>query len=403
MTSDYKTSTAGRAMARMKDLARRFLVDRTGNFAILTCLIAPIAIGGAGVAVDLTSASLAKNQTQSAADAAAIAGAASLADGTQTILTVKQYVLDFVSGSMKQNTYSTDTYTPTVTITPSVDPATLSVLYTVDVQLQQVHTTTPLTSMMGFKTLTIAVDATAKSSVGQQNSLSMYFVLDRSGSMQASTTQRNPNKSICMYEKYTLTPVETLTPTGNTTCYYYRIQVLQNSVQALLDTFEAADPQHRLIRTGADSYNAAADPVQNTGWGTSGVSSYVSKLVAIDGTSSTKAFSNAVAALTDPMENTYHKNMNGLVPKKYIVYMTDGANNNLIDDTNTLAQCTAAKLAGITVYTVGFSAPARGKTLLLACASAPVDFYDASDADDLNAAFADIAKETSGGLPLLTN
>lgn len=59
--------------------------------------------------------------------------------------------------------------------------------------------------------------------------------------------------------------------------------------------------------------------------------------------------------------------------------------------------CTAAKAAGIEVYSIAFKAPAQGEAALNACALLLKSsyFYDASNNSDLMAAFAKIATDIS--------
>ena len=91
---------------------------------------------------------------------------------------------------------------------------------------------------------------------------------------------------------------------------------------------------------------------------------------------------------------------------KVAILMTDGIYNTVGgasdgDYGRTAAQsvqlaldtCTAMKAKGITVYTVGFEAPADAKATLRACASGDGKFYDATDGDKLRASFRAIANE----------
>lgn len=103
------------------------------------------------------------------------------------------------------------------------------------------------------------------------------------------------------------------------------------------------------------------------------------------------------------MEDSVHKNNNSLLPKKYVVFMTDGENDSPSDNAKTIAQCKRAKDAGATVSTVGFMlASASAKSFLLNYASNASTYYDAQDAGILISAFATIATQTAGALPLLT-
>ena len=91
---------------------------------------------------------------------------------------------------------------------------------------------------------------------------------------------------------------------------------------------------------------------------------------------------------------------------KAVILMTDGIYNTIGginggDVSATARQssqlaidtCEAMKAAGITVYTVGFEAPSGAAATLRACASSDSKFFDASNGDELRAAFRAIATE----------
>ena len=101
-------------------------------------------------------------------------------------------------------------------------------------------------------------------------------------------------------------------------------------------------------------------------------------------------------------ENTVHKTKNGQVPTKYLVLMTDGANNSSADDTSTKATCVSAKAAGIEVYSVAFMAPTAGQNLLKACATDASHYFEAENMAALVAAFKVIGERTSAVVSRLT-
>ena len=94
--------------------------------------------------------------------------------------------------------------------------------------------------------------------------------------------------------------------------------------------------------------------------------------------------------------------MHGQVPTKYIVFMTDGANNYSSDDTSTLATCASAKKDGIEIYTVAFMAPTAGQTLLKTCATDSSHYFQAENMAALVAAFKVIGERTSAVVSRLT-
>ena len=86
--------------------------------------------------------------------------------------------------------------------------------------------------------------------------------------------------------------------------------------------------------------------------------------------------------------------------------MTDGENDDLAENANTILLCDQAKAQGILVFSIAFEAPQEGQDLLRACASgntAPVAndtatdeqqfYFDAQNAHELEAAFRQIGEE----------
>jgi Flp pilus assembly protein TadG len=82
---------------------------------------------------------------------------------------------------------------------------------------------------------------------------------------------------------------------------------------------------------------------------------------------------------------------------KAVIFMTDGVFNTAFNNGETsakqaLAMCQNMKDKGVVVFSIAFDAPAAAKATLEQCASPGPDYYaDASDANDLNAAFATFA------------
>jgi hypothetical protein len=82
---------------------------------------------------------------------------------------------------------------------------------------------------------------------------------------------------------------------------------------------------------------------------------------------------------------------------KAVILMTDGVFNTAYHNGKTSAEqaiemCKNMKAKGVVVFSIAFDAPAAAKKTLEDCASPGPDYYaDASDANDLNAAFASFA------------
>ncbi|NRQ18602.1 hypothetical protein BHMPCIPO_05866 [Ensifer sesbaniae] len=398
------------------------LKDRGGNFGIMAALATPLLLAAGGVAIDLASMMTAKNQMQDAADAAALAAASSLVSkDPPTIAKAKEIAAAFlktqsggtavdVPGGNDQSgtsslakTASADASTgsqPTIDIIESTNGPT-GKAYNVTVLNKQTFQFNAMTRLLGKTSIDIETRATAESATESKNALSMYLVLDRSGSMAWKTNTLNATKTSCPnYTESNWGRYPNLAATSP--CYVTKIDALKTAVSDLLKQLNTADPSSLYVRTAAVSYNSAQDAAGNLNWGTTGTSTYVNALIATGGTASGNAFKTAYSRVAATTEDTAHKAKNGQVPTKYIVFMTDGANNNTSDDTTTLAWCDTARKNNVQVYTVAFMAPDRGKALLKSCATTEANYFQAEEAADLIAAFKAIGEKASAMATRLT-
>ena len=78
-------------------------------------------------------------------------------------------------------------------------------------------------------------------------------------------------------------------------------------------------------------------------WGTEHVNNFTQSLQPGGGTNSSGAMKVAFNYLKGNKEEKQHAKKNKGEPKKYILFMTDGANNHSSYDTQTLTQCNKAK------------------------------------------------------------
>lgn len=390
-----ETKAAGARMFKRR--IRAFVSDIGGNFGIMTAVLMPVLIGSAGVAVDFSNMLLTKQNLQNYADGAALAASSALASNGITEVQAKSLATDYLKGQM---TGEGLTVSPQITVS-TVTGVNNSKTYTVDLAFDLSMALSPMMSVFNQQTAKISISSRSTSSRGASNSLSMYLVLDRSGSMQTSTTSIKSTTQPCHY--YYMPNASTIKDGGSKTpCYYQRIEALKLAADTLFSTFATADPSAGLIRTGAVSYNSAKQTETPLAWGWSATDNYIDALTPTGGTSSTGAFKVALDALNSTSEDTIHKNKNGLTPNKAIVFMTDGENSSSSDDTTTLTHCATAKSKGITVYTVAFSASDQGKNLLSKCATSAATFFYAENATDLTAAFKTIGQVAATGLPRLT-
>jgi von Willebrand factor type A domain. len=385
---------------RLPRLLNSLIHDRSGNFGIMTALLLPCLLGAAGVALDLAGAMATKQQMAEAADAGALAAASALGEKKATAAEAKKLAEEFVRGQFAGMGMTSEGYKIDVDVKTTTQGG--KTRFDVDVSVDGDMPTT-LTRIMGFESVPISVASAASSGIGTQNSMSMYLVLDRSGSMEASvTTSVKSTTSACDYY-YLLFNSIMMTKRNQKPCYYQRIEILKTAVARLVASLAEADPDRKYIRTGAAAFSTDIHDPKALNWGTQHVAGYVEGLTAEGGTSSTGAFDEAVKSLMKQSEDSAHTGKNGLKPLKYILFMTDGENNDGSDNRDTLNLCTKAKNAGITIYTVGFMLSSNtAKNLLQSCASSAKTYYDAQDGEKLTAAFSDIAKATTGAIPLLT-
>jgi von Willebrand factor type A domain. len=386
---------------RLPRLLNSLIHDRSGNFGIMTALLVPVLAGAAGVAIDVSSALAVKNQMAGAADAGALAAAAALGEKKMNAEQAKELAVSYVLAQVASLGSNPDDYKVDVDIktTTSGKKKAFDVSVAVNGEMP-----TTLTRIMGFETIPISVAGVATSGIGSQSSMSMYLVLDRSGSMLASVTSSIKSTTAACDYNYFVLQVIMLTKSNHRPCYYQRMEILKQAVDRLMNSLADADPEMHFIRTGAVAFSSEKFPPENLVWGVEKVRSYVKRLESDGGTSSTDAFEEAVNALIKQSENSQHIGKNGLVPNKYIVFMTDGENNESRDNRDTQTLCTKAKDAGIIVYSVGFMlTTSTAKNLLKSCASSEKTYFDAQDGDKLTAAFAAIATQTAGATPRLTH
>jgi Flp pilus assembly protein TadG/uncharacterized protein YegL len=378
-------------------------LDRGGNFGMITALLLPCLVGSAGLALEVASALDTKQKMGALADSASLAAASALAAKQANVGQANKMATSFVMSQVGNLGLSPSDVIVHVDINtlPTTNPGTK---YQVSVNISG-KMPTSLMQVFGKKSVDVGNRSVTTSATGSQNSMSMYLVLDRSGSMEASVVgSPNPAHRSCTFYYLNAAQTQMYSRSNQSPCYYQRIEVMKIAVNDLLTTLLQTDPEKRLVRTGAGGFSSDAFDPYPLAWGVAGTDQHVQQMPASGGTSSTKAFKLGVEALLDRDEDDVHKAKNGLAPKKYIVFMTDGENNSQSDNNSTNAQCNRAKAQGVTIYTVGFMlSSTNAKQFLQKCATSANTYFDATNGDALSEAFAEIAKETSGKTPLLTN
>lgn len=403
-------------MKSCRSLFRRLRTDEGGNFALITALAVPTLLGGAAVAVDLSNLASAHSQLQDATDAASLAVASALADGSLTTSQVASFSADFVSGQMANYLDAATLQTLKSNVsgkaTASTNASSGSTGYTVSVSAGYSAQLSGLANFVGFKTWPVSTTSGTISNIAQagMNAISMYLVLDRSGSMSWVTDEIVSKTKAC--QNYTADNwnqypnLKTSTP-----CYTNKSAALKTAAATLFSELDSVNSSGKLVRTGAVSFNDSQQTPSALANGTTAASSYITALPAYPtgGTDMTTPMATAYKAIESSSEaSAQSKNGNGTF-QKFIVLMTDGENTGSGSthlaslDTTTLTTCSNAKSDGITIYTVAFMAPDDGKSLLSQCASGAADAYTADTMEDLVAAFKDIGQKASDQSTRLTN
>lgn len=394
----------------------RLMRDRLGNFSMMTAIIIPVLLGAGGIAIDMTNVIKVKASLQDATDAAALAAASALASQGFTAEEAELLALQFLQTQMgdkqsvedenEENDLSSKSL---VTIT-ELATAGSGKSYKVVVDANYTVDYNAFTRLFGRESTTLKTTSTAESATESKNALSMYLVLDRSGSMSFVSNEVHSYTQACQnYTDYNWRYYPILGAT--TPCYVRKIAALKLAVANLATQLNMADPDKTYVRTGAVSYSDSMQVETDLEWGTADALAYVNALPSIPtgGTDSSNAFKTAYKKVKAKTEDKAHDKKNGQVPTKYIVFMTDGENtsydgnsNGDASDKETKKWCDKARDDKIEVYTVAFLAPKRGQNLLKYCATTDGHYFGAEDMDSLVTAFKAIGEKASAVVSRLT-
>ncbi|MDA5633722.1 MULTISPECIES: vWA domain-containing protein [Rhizobium/Agrobacterium group] len=406
-----------------KKLKRRFLTDTSGNFGIMTAILLPMLLGVAGAGLELANVMQVKADLQNTADSAALAAAteARLKEGDATDEQIKEIAKAFIASQQLKNLTEEERMelekNSPVSISSTEDARgkTYFIETTINRQLQL----NPLIGFFGLKTIDISATGTAKSTVNKGAPISMYLVLDRSGSMSFKTDTINAAKKSC--PNYTSSNWgKSEAQVTSSPCYVNKATSLKTAVGFLVATLNKADPTYtasggsQLVRTGASVYTHETYPAQATNWGTSSVVTYVDKQIPEFPTGGTDARSSLTAAYnalkkSNPYEAKEHKDKGSESFERYIVLMTDGemtgngSSWSSSIDQSVRTTCETAKKDGIKIFSVAFMAPDKGKSLLQYCASSLDNYYAPENMEQIVTAFGEIARKAAGSIATLTN
>ena len=370
----------------------RLLNDRGGNFGIMTAILLPVLIGGAGIALDLTNMMVSKTQLQEATDAAALAASTALATGEAADEAEAREVARRFFVGQATNLLGTQAATAlSKKLDIGIRTTTTATGKTFDVEVQSNYdlALTPLMGAFGHGTTNIATAGASTSGISaKQPALTMALILDESGSMHASVGTPGVNKHAA----------------------------LRTAATALFDALDKDDPDQKLVRTAVYTYDQKMVWSSPPAWGTTAARTTVKKMVDdnIGTTNANEPLQTATSAIRrnaagNDSESQEHSKKGNETVRRYIVFMTDGEMTGTDGkwskkvDGDVRKKCEAAKEADIHIYTVALKAPANGKTLLNYCATSSKDYFEAETMSKLVSAFETIAKDAAKETTRLTN
>lgn len=381
--------------------------NRGGNFATATAIMLPIILAAAGIGIDLSHMMSTKTALQSAMDAASLASSSALADGTITTGDVTAFAQKIAVSELTDNLTDAQKAALKSSITTNVSSSgTGSVKsYTVKVSGSYAEPLIAFSFFYGGSTVNIAAASESQSQTQSTNAMSLYLVLDRSGSMSFVTDTVDTRQTRCQnYTEANWYYYPNLPKSKP--CYINKIGSLKTAAGVLfdeLDDIENADTTNKIVRVGAVSFTDTTSTPSPLAWGTTNARNYVNNLPAYPtgGTDMTGGMKLAFDSLTSSSEASAQAAKGNSKFYKFIVLMTDGENTgsssnwNPSLDTQTLATCKSARDAGIKIYTVAYMAPSNGEALLKSCAGDPSNFFRATDMNSLVTAFQTIGTKVS--------
>lgn len=394
---------------------RRFSVNRNGNFGMMTAILLPVLLAVVGMSIDVARLVNDKQRLRASFDAASLATTSALSAGTITEADAQSFATKLAAGQLAANLNATQLAALKASLVATVTSSTSggTKTYSVKVTGGFPENLTVFSSFMGARSMTVRSSSQASGAAKSTNAISLYLVLDRSGSMSFVTNTVDSTKSRC--QNYTSSNWGYYPNLQSTSpCYINKIASLKTAAATLfdkLDSIEASDTTNTILRTGSVSFTDTQQTASALAWGTTAARNYVTSLPAYPtgGTDMTDAMQTAYTGLTSATEKAAQTSKGNTTFYKFIVLMTDGENTGNSStwdpalDTQTLQTCSDARKAGITIYTVAYMAPTNGKTMLLNCAGDASNYFTADDMPSLVSAFTAIGSKVTQQMSRITN
>ena len=312
--------------------------DERGNVAVMFSLSVLTILGIVGAAVDYSAMTSARQSLQNAVDSAALAGAV---------------VADKSSNKVRKNTvlkmYETNDFTKINLESRSAPEMKFDDINSLVTVKADARVKSIFKGVLGSKSNVVSVETTVSYAVDNVAPIAVAFVMDVSGSMDSVITGDSVKK----------------------------IDALKSASEILFDAIENGvgnkSRVEKVLKASLSSYNVVLEPAwttpmrpeQSRAFGTSTpygqtARGTIKTLYASGGTNSTPALEDALKKLKAEITND-------AATQPFMVFMTDGNNNDPMENPKSLIACQDARAAGVTVFSIAFDAPDTGKALMLKC------------------------------------
>lgn len=397
----------------LKSMARRLAGNKHGNFGILAAVLIPVILAAVATSMDISKLLSDKSKLSSALDAASLATASALTNGDITASEAQDFAVRIASGQISSTLSEAQVKELKASLVATVTSQGSGSKkdYTVKVNGKFTSQLLAFSAFHSAGNRTVGGSSTATSQAQTATAISLYLVVDESGSMSWPTETEDKTRPYGCYQY----PKDRWDDrVYSTPCYISKIASLKSAAAGLfdqMDAIEAADSSNLLVRTGVNSFNDKVQTGSALSWGTSAARKYIVDLPTkpMGGTDMTDAMDNSNTSLNSTDEAKAQSAKGNTSFKKFIVLMTDGENTGASSqwkpalDAETLSTCAKARAAGVTIFTVAYMAPSNGEALLKSCAGDISNYYKATDVKSLNKAFAEIGGKVANQTTRMTN
>ncbi|WP_244612269.1 vWA domain-containing protein, partial [Candidatus Liberibacter asiaticus] len=231
------------------------------------------------------------------------------------------------------------------------------------------------------------IPALLRIEMGERPIFLIELVVDLSGSMHCamnSDPEDVNSAPICQDKKRT------------------KMAALKNALLLFLDSIDLLSHVKEDVYMGLIGYTTRVEKNIEPSWGTEKVRQYVTRdmdSLILKPTDSTPAMKQAYQILTSDKKRSFFTNffrqgvkIPSLPFQKFIIFLTDGENNNFKSNVNTIKICDKAKENFIKIVTISINASPNGQRLLKTCVSSPEYHYNVVNADSLIHVFQNISQ-----------